>query len=354
MGRYPLVYQSIKLTLNYYRRLTIMKPGSLVYAALQEQKSLNLPWFRNIESLLQIDDLYNQDHVTAFHTIKGNKKYHREYTSRASKNILKQLSLLRTAKPIPSKKFRTEHVLQRLKDHFKGCWNNEKSKSTKLSLFYHPAKSSFTKEPYLDHVNNASFRFRTTRLRISAHDLEIEIGRYHKIPREKRICKWCNLTLGNAEIENEHHMLFVCDLYANLRKKLISILNKTPFNDHQETQINAFAAISLGSLHSSFIKLQSPPKAVELDDVELDPLYYHFSDTKNDPTIISTTDHIEHTKKIRSYIHNALASFVGRCFDKRWAFLKELEHSDQKATATVKQSACGKSRATNKTDLKPP
>ena len=113
-----------------------MKPGTLVHAALQEQKELNLSWFRNIEPLLKIDDLYNQDHVTAFQTLRpGRYGSTKNNHSQASTNLLEQLSHLRKATPLPSKKFRVEHIIKRLKDHFKDSWNREKSKSTKLSLF---------------------------------------------------------------------------------------------------------------------------------------------------------------------------------------------------------------------------
>ena len=73
-GRYPLIYQSIKLTLKYYDRLTKMKPGSYVYAALQEQQSLNLSWFKNLEPLLKLDGIYNEDHITAFNAMHSTKR----------------------------------------------------------------------------------------------------------------------------------------------------------------------------------------------------------------------------------------------------------------------------------------
>ena len=37
--------QSIKLTLKYYQRIDNMKTGSIVQAALQEQKIMNIPWY---------------------------------------------------------------------------------------------------------------------------------------------------------------------------------------------------------------------------------------------------------------------------------------------------------------------
>ena len=50
-GRYPLIYQQIKLTLKYFERINKMKPGPLVQAALYEQKSMLLPWYKVIEKL---------------------------------------------------------------------------------------------------------------------------------------------------------------------------------------------------------------------------------------------------------------------------------------------------------------
>ena len=39
------------------------------------------------------------------------------------------------------------------------------------------------------------------KLRISAHKLNIEVGRYNKTPRNERFCKKCN----TREIEDEMH-----------------------------------------------------------------------------------------------------------------------------------------------------
>ena len=228
-GRYPLIYQSIKLTLKYYQRVDKMKPGSIVHAALQEQKHMNLPWYQNIESLLKLDEIFHLDHVTAFKFLHGDNDSETK-TTNAPKHSQEDLTCFKNhkiIKPLPSKKFRLEIILKNLKDHFKLSWDYEKKTSTKLSLFYGTIKTHFEKEQYLDLVTNASYRFRTSRLRISAHDLEIEYGRYKNIPREQRICKWCKLTLNENRIENEHHLLFECDLYASLRSKLIQSIQKS-------------------------------------------------------------------------------------------------------------------------------
>ena len=43
-----------------------MKTASVVKAALQKQKIMNLSWYKNIKTLLKLDNLYYMDHVSAF------------------------------------------------------------------------------------------------------------------------------------------------------------------------------------------------------------------------------------------------------------------------------------------------
>ena len=99
-------------------------------------------------------------------------------------------------------------------------WNVFSLNSLKnLSLFHDKIKTNFEKEQYLDYVANSATTYATTKIRINAHDLEIEAGRYKKIPRDKRICKWYKLTLGlekletsdatsiTSYVENENHVL---------------------------------------------------------------------------------------------------------------------------------------------------
>ena len=55
-----------------------------------------------------------------------------------------------------------------------------------------------------------------TKLRISNHRLEVEIGRYSKTPLSERICKCCD----SDKIEDEIHFLCFCSLYCDYRKEL--------------------------------------------------------------------------------------------------------------------------------------
>jgi hypothetical protein len=58
-----------------------------------------------------------------------------------------------------------------------------------------------------------SIKSKITQLRISAHCLNIERGRYNKpkIPREERFCKFC------TEVETEH-LLISCHTYKDIKK----------------------------------------------------------------------------------------------------------------------------------------
>ena len=120
-----LIYQAIKLTLNYYYRITKLDRGSFVVAALHEQKKLNLPWYKNIESLLKIDEIYNEDHVTAFNATRANVNARIPVKfdfKPESATLLNDLSSLTSMIPLPSRKFRNYKIMKNLSDHFKNCW----------------------------------------------------------------------------------------------------------------------------------------------------------------------------------------------------------------------------------------
>ena len=140
-GRYPMVYQTIKMTLKYYQRIANLKPGSIIFAALQEQKSLKLPWYNHVESLLKLDELFHMDHVTAYKFLNRNKNNFIETLDIKNDNLadirsktLQQFSNHKIIKPIPSKQFRVEYILKILKEHFKIAWETQKKRSIKLSL----------------------------------------------------------------------------------------------------------------------------------------------------------------------------------------------------------------------------
>ncbi|NRB82033.1 MAG: reverse transcriptase family protein, partial [Saccharospirillaceae bacterium] len=272
-GRYPLIYQGIKLTLNYLKRLDDMGEGSFVYAALQDQKKLNLPWYKNIEPILKLDERYNMDHVTAASNSVTNTNIinNNTNTTTNNNNINKieipddkckkssgkvssflihngfirapdchrfnvhfdQVSHLEIAEPVISKIFDPNKIFKITLDHLKKCWSYNKSISSKLT-FYHSIKHEFKREFYLSVIKKANYRHSLSKLRVSAHDLSIEKGRYINLPRDDRICRWCHLTVNTKVVEDEHHVLHKCDLYHHKRSVLKNLLNDTLAPDQNQ------------------------------------------------------------------------------------------------------------------------
>jgi hypothetical protein len=105
---------------------------------------------------------------------------------------------------------------QRLKDTFLQAWNEEINISTRADSY--KLFSDFGFKEYLNILKIKKFRQEFTRLRLSSHKLNIEVGRWHKpnpIPRNERLCTFCN------RLEDEFHFLFECKLYTVLRKKYL-------------------------------------------------------------------------------------------------------------------------------------
>ena len=106
--------------------------------------------------------------------------------------------------------------------HFKNQIQQHKENG-KLRLF-RKVKVNFNFEYYLSQVQNVKHRQAVTKLRISAHKLPVETGRYKNIPYNDRICKHCDLN----EIGNEQHYLMSCSntMFRTLRNKFIDNLYK--------------------------------------------------------------------------------------------------------------------------------
>ena len=197
-GRYSLIYQSIRKTLNYYKHLLKAPKNVLVSAALKEQKLLKLPWFKNIAPLLKLDEIFHLDHVSAHRIFNKGIKYNPENevnnVPARYRPVLDQLQELQKSQPMSSKFFRTRTIEKILNNHFVECWEYKTSQSPKLS-FCHLHKHKFAREAYLNGIKGFSRRYNTTQLRISVYDLEIERGRYKNAPRDERICTRCKTSM---------------------------------------------------------------------------------------------------------------------------------------------------------------
>ena len=150
LGRFPLYYQVIKAMLNYWFRLEMLHPAifDLLKEAYSVSKSLfdhNKPsWFGSIQKLL--------DKLQSFRNMDISKQTPYSFKKRSSSII---------------------------KHYFINMWHqeNEQQNNGKLRT-YVTFKSNFGREHYLANVNNCDQRKSITKLRISAHQLNIERGRY--------------------------------------------------------------------------------------------------------------------------------------------------------------------------------
>ena len=106
---------------------------------------------------------------------------------------------------------------ERVIDVFKQEWFNKISLSGSLTL-YKNFKQSFGIENYLD-VLPSKLRIHISKLRLSAHQLRIETGRYarNRLERALRLCTICD----KSDIEDENHFVLVCPVYDSIRKKYI-------------------------------------------------------------------------------------------------------------------------------------
>ena len=77
---------------------------------------------------------------------------------------------------------------------------------------YSKIYDSFCLQSYLSFGFPIWLAIELTKIRISAHDLSTERGRYFRprIPREQRICVQC------SQVEDEEHFFLFCRKYSNL------------------------------------------------------------------------------------------------------------------------------------------
>ena len=107
---------------------------------------------------------------------------------------------------------------QRIKHNYIQCWNNQLQNSPRAITYRSIASSNF--KQYLNTVVNTKYRVALTRLRVSSHRLEIEIGRWHepnRIIRSERKCQHGNV------LEDEFHFILECPVYHEIRSQLLNI-----------------------------------------------------------------------------------------------------------------------------------
>lgn len=193
-GRKPLGCQMLKQTIKYYNRIseyhylrtsTCNPPDTFVQRAYEEQRGNSLSWFNKIKKLI---DSHGKQVISA--------------------NGIPFIS--------PSYAFNSSVTM------FDSIWKSALHKSPKLD-FYKTVKEKPTAEKYIK-LLPLDLRRYISRIRISAHRLPIELGRYtapHPTPRSDRTCPIC-IHEGILQLGDEHHFLFSC----KVSKEFKHILNE--------------------------------------------------------------------------------------------------------------------------------
>ena len=89
------------------------------------------------------------------------------------------------------------------------------SQIIKRSQMYINTDIYYRIEPHLIYLNNKKHQRALTRLRVSSHKLNIELGRHSRppIPRANRLCNFCN----SKEVDDEIHFLTKCEFHSEAR-----------------------------------------------------------------------------------------------------------------------------------------
>lgn len=197
LGRRPLILDLLARSAKYWLVMSAANNNSLANIAyndllFQTSNNINLKSPNWAESIKNMWTLCNLNGVWENH---GTKYKH------------KTLRLLKTS------------LYQIYDNSWWSLINNDDSKLRTYKTFkFHPSL-----ENYILEVPDVQKRKEFTKLRISSHQLQIELGRYtkpRKTPVENRICKLCN----SQEVETEQHFFMSCPLYNSARKSLFENL----------------------------------------------------------------------------------------------------------------------------------
>ena len=163
MGRYPLVLSVILSCINYFFYICTKGENSLVFQALKTQLSNTNSQYVNV-----LKKIFQYLNINDYNI----------YDARAT--------------------------LQNLQENYESIYHDYMSSHTKLKIF-NSIKRCYSRPKYLDIVKSSD-RCSLTKLRLSAHSLPIEIGRYKNIDQKNRFCDVCD----SKCIGDEYHLLFNC------------------------------------------------------------------------------------------------------------------------------------------------
>ena len=99
---------------------------------------------------------------------------------------------------------------EKYRDHWAKLTKSQNKLETYVSL-----NRQYTVANYLTTVSDKKLRKTLTKYRLSEHNLAVEVGRHRQtwLPREERLCSFCN----QGTVETELHFLIYCNHNQSLR-----------------------------------------------------------------------------------------------------------------------------------------
>lgn len=197
LGRYPLVLNIALLTVKYWCTI-LNNPQKLAFKAYQEEKRLDAmghrSWVTFVKAILSRCgeiNVWNRQEIDnpkkLFKTIRSNLEH--EYS---------------------------DNFFTRIHSKF-----GQDGKSSNKLKMYSKVKTCYSVEPYLVNSLPVTITRAIAKLRISAHNLEIEKGRRqtnYVLPQD-RLCKCCSMN----EIEDEIHFIVNCPSYDSIRSRTLAL-----------------------------------------------------------------------------------------------------------------------------------
>jgi hypothetical protein len=192
LGTFPACFKSFILMFEYYNRLNRIESdnesrNSLLRSAFIEDKKLNKSLNKTLNSIKQKFELSPLD------ISDRDFKYH--LFNFFERKTLKQFQNIR------------------------------KNKTGKLH-FLSNIPRIFKLQNYLEFPLSKEHRSFLTKIRISAHSLNIETGRYNSTPREQRLCKFCP-----SSVEDEKHFILHYPKYQNIRNSYNTLFQSIRTDD---------------------------------------------------------------------------------------------------------------------------
>jgi hypothetical protein len=217
LGRFPLGIDVVANIMKYEAHLESKHPNSLLGEALRTSKSIPVKQISNSWAT-------RCSHIKTF-IEKSAGEFIVDHTNRQC-----------------IKKF--------LERQYQNVWISNISQEPKMRS-YILFKNTFILEDYLA-IANEKHRIAMSKLRVSAHTLAIERGRYTRpvTPINERVCKTCT---GNV-IEDELHFLIDCERHATQRSQLFTkISNKCMQFSNLNNQDKFVYMLSSGTDTAKFV-----------------------------------------------------------------------------------------------------